>query len=70
MSLKKATKNDKAVVVGCLYQIPNVGIKQASAIVDELNITHARELCDLTMDDLLSVQGIGKGRAEKIKEEF
>jgi ERCC4-type nuclease len=70
LSLKKATKNDKAVVVGCLYQIPNVGIKQASAIVDELNITHARELSQYTKEDYMKVKGVGELLASRIKEEF
>lgn len=69
-NLKKVTKNDRAIPIGCLYQIPNIGLSNAKRIVDELNITHARELCNLTMDDLLSVEGIGRVRAERIKNEF
>jgi len=69
-NLKKVTKNDSIVSVGCLYQIPNLGITQSKAIVDHFNIRHARELVNLTVEDLLSVPKIGKVKAQAIKEEF
>jgi ERCC4-type nuclease len=69
-NLKKVVKNDRAIPIGCLYQVPGIGLTHSRNIVESLNIQHARELSDMTMDDLLSVDGIGKVRAERIKREF
>jgi len=70
MNIKRATKNDKAIVVGCLYQIDGIGVKQASAIVDYFNITTISELCKLTVEDYIKVPKIGRVKAKAIKEYF
>jgi len=68
--LKKVKKNDRAVEIGCLYQVDGIGVKHATAIVEALDVTSVKQLCALSRDDLLSVDGIGEKKAEKIKEYF
>lgn len=69
-NIRKVTKNDKAVVIGSLYQVPNIGIKQSTAIVNHFNIHRVSELCELSMEDYMKVPKIGRVKAEKIKEHF
>lgn len=60
-------ENVTRAMVSC---VPGIGGSYAKKIIETFNITRARDLCDLSLDDLLSVEGVGPKKAKAIKEWF
>ena len=70
MNIKRATNEKEAVLVGALYQVPGIGLEYSKRIIDVLGIDSIIELCKTTVEDLMSVDGIGERKAKSIKEYY
>jgi Fanconi anemia group M protein len=67
IKIKKVKRGKGDVRIGVLCGVPNIGEKRARNL---LKIYTIHELCHATVDDLTTVNGIGKKRAKNIKEVF
>lgn len=65
--IKKVPRGKGDIRIGVLMGVPNLGEKRAREILKTYTI---HELCHATIDDLRTVKGIGKKRAQNIKEVF
>lgn len=70
MNIKRATNEKEAVLVGALYQVPGIGLEYSKRIIDVLGIDSIIGLCKTTVEDLMSVDGIGERKANAIKEYY
>lgn len=66
-TIKKVKRGAGDVRIGVLMGVPNLGEKRARTILKDYTI---HELCHASVDDLMTVKGIGKKRALNIKEVF
>lgn len=64
---KWGRRNNRSWQIHVIQSLPDVGPKQAEAIIDTVGFPFA---LSVTTDELLSVPGIGKRRAEKIIRVF
>jgi Fanconi anemia group M protein len=65
--IKKVKRGKGDIRIGVLMGVPNLGEKRARQI---LKIYTIHELCHATVDDLMTIKGIGRKRAQNIKEVF
>lgn len=70
MNIKRATNEKEAVLVGALYQVPGIGLEYSKRIIDVLGVDSIIQLCKTTVEDLMSVDGIGERKANSIKEYY
>jgi len=70
MNIKRATNEKEAVLVGALYQVPGIGLEYSKRIIDVLGVDSIIGLCKTTVEDLMSVDGIGERKANRIKEYY
>jgi ERCC4-type nuclease len=70
MNVKRATNEKEAVLVGALYQVPGIGLEYSKRIIGELGVDNIPELCTISKEDLMSVDGIGERKATAIKEYY
>lgn len=70
MNIKRATNEKEAVLVGALYQVPGIGLEYSKRIIDVLGVDSIIGLCKTTVEDLMSVDGIGERKANSIKEYY
>ena len=70
MNIKRATNEKEAVLIGALYQVPGIGLEYSKRIINVLGVDSIIELCKTTVEDLMSVDGIGERKATAIKEYY
>ena len=59
-------KKNSNSIVSFLTTINGVSLKKANTIVEELNIKTLKDLCGISKEDLLSIDGFGEKTANKI----
>lgn len=58
------------ILTGMLTCIPGIGYKHGKRIIEHFQLKGVKELCNLTMEDLLQVDGIGEKKAKRVKNYF
>jgi len=68
--VRRLAVSDGDVLEAMVSCIPGIGLEYSKRIIDVLGVDSIIELCKTTVEDLMSVDGIGERKANNIKEYY
>jgi len=68
--IRRARPKYGDIVQGMLSFVPGIGPENARRIIEHCKVREVRDLCDLELESLMEVPGIGRKRGLMVKEYF